>query len=519
MFLRVIAFAVRYTAVLLSVTLYGTAFAQSTAERAQHIIDQSKRAIVKISVSGTASDGHHVDTEGTGFFVGSSLQRSYLLTAAHVIGSSDEEPSNPDWKVENGKIDRVIKLSSLDEHNNLVRLNGEVHVLPTGLPGVDIALLMIDQGGYPIIPLGDPLSSNAQLNEVMLLAFQKGQKELTTPITIGVGQTSGIIYKTNVPSREGESGGPWIEMRTGQVVAVAGMIRNQTFGATNEATIVTMIRPSLGNYFHGAANATTEPQDGKHEPSSAPTSTQDDTSRHESTPARADFAGLDVIYFERTSDRDLVTKALTQANIKWRKQPGNTVDESNVVTCGSTRALDAAKKLVSSLLHAGAKIKGIAPQIEPISNKLTIEFYPQYENQPVLTEEQLARIHQCPTWSEILSSSIEITNACSYGTLDIYLRYFNPTKEQWSTTARYGLGPWERWTVKDEGGSPVASGLPTVLVAPVVSLNPLYPQYSNYGPYRGEVGASTPALDAIPNEYFKEMRPVTSYSCPGSARR
>jgi Trypsin-like peptidase domain len=471
MSLRGLALAVSCTALVLMLIILKDVSAQSPAARAEQVVEQSKRAIVKIRINGTDTMGHNKKVEGTGFFVGSDSQRSYLLTAQHVVGSSEAQQSkNPDWKVDNGTVDRTIQIASLDEHNNLVPRNGEIHVLPT-LPGIDIAVLMIDQGGYPTLSLGDPLSTKVRLYDVMLLAFQKDKQELTRPVPIGIGDVSGVDLKTNVPSRPGESGGPWIDIGSGKVLAVARMIENSTFGTSNEATVVTTIRPWWDSYVTGEV--------------------------------QPEFAGLDIIYFRRPSDGSTIKEVLTKQKIKWRPQEAKTPEQSNVITCASDRTIGVAKYLASSLLEAGVKIRGIAPQATPIENKVTIEFYSQYSNQPVLTNERLAQIHKCPAWSDILSSYIEVTNACSFGSLNIYLRYYHPTKEQWVATSKYGLGPRESWTVTDADGSAVGSGRPYVLIAALVT--------TGYGQYSGN-GADLP-----PNN-FQERPPVTSYGCPAVSR-
>ena len=68
-----------------------------------------------------------------------------------------------------------------------------------------------------------------------------------------------------------------------------------------------------------------------------------------------------------------ITARLTDIKRANRRTP----DQSNVITCASTRAINIAKSIAALLLEAGVNIRGIAPQIDPIENKVTIEFYHQ----------------------------------------------------------------------------------------------------------------------------------------------
>jgi hypothetical protein len=235
-----------------------------TAQRAQDLFDRNKQAVAKIKITGTTPDGRDVRFEGSGFFVYSDQKMSFLLTAGHVIGSSETQQNrNPDWKVENGNVSRTIQIESLDENGNLILRNSEVYVAPlaAGL-GLDIALLMINQSGFPTLPLADQLVEKADLHEVMLLGFPKQERSLRRPIPVGTGQLIGLRYATTVPSREGESGGPWIDLQSGKVFAVASGVKNAPSSPSNDSTPVTLIKPSLSSYFPTLSNPTAPGQSG-----------------------------------------------------------------------------------------------------------------------------------------------------------------------------------------------------------------------------------------------------------------
>src|SRR5713226_8025262 len=116
---RAAASALLLTAIICA----SSASAQVDTRRVQTLLDLGNRAIVKITVEGLAPDGSKKDvSEGSGFFIYSDGRYSLLITAAHVIGSSETVQSkNPDWKVEiDGTIKRDITLLSLDEGGRLV---------------------------------------------------------------------------------------------------------------------------------------------------------------------------------------------------------------------------------------------------------------------------------------------------------------------------------------------------------------------------------------------------------------
>jgi hypothetical protein len=165
------------------------AAAQGNAQRVQDLTNQSQQAIVKVLVDGQDTSGRAKHEEGSGFFVYSEQGVSFLITALHVIGSSETEQSkNVDWLVENCAVARTIELRSLDNHGTLISRGKDVHVAPTALPGVDLALLMMRQDGYPTLLLADTLVDKVGLHDVLLLGYQVGQSTLTVPIPVGVGQ-------------------------------------------------------------------------------------------------------------------------------------------------------------------------------------------------------------------------------------------------------------------------------------------------------------------------------------------
>jgi hypothetical protein len=223
--------------------------AQDTFDQVQNVLERSSPAIAKLLIRGTGANGANQSREGTAFFIYSGNGSSLLVSAAHVVGSSETEQSrNPDWKVENGRIDRHIEVLTLDEHKSLISRTKEAFVLPDKIgPGVDLTVLMINQDGFKTLPIANTLTEPSRILQVMLLGFPASSNSLSRPSPIGIGQraTPILFAIKGASSQQGESGGPWIDIKSGTVFAVA---RGQgTWGdrAAIEGTPISLVLPSL----------------------------------------------------------------------------------------------------------------------------------------------------------------------------------------------------------------------------------------------------------------------------------
>jgi len=141
--------------------------------------------VVKIEVTGTKPDGKTtVSRVGTGFFINSANGYSLLLTAAHVIGSNEiSQSKNDDWLVENGTINRKIKIRVFNDHGTLDSGSLEAYSW-NALPGAaDIAVLSIDGAPYPTVPL--TTERDVGLRSAMLLGFLAQEDTLAKPLPTG----------------------------------------------------------------------------------------------------------------------------------------------------------------------------------------------------------------------------------------------------------------------------------------------------------------------------------------------
>jgi hypothetical protein len=216
---------------------------QSTAQTVQDLIQRSKSAIVKLVVEGRDPNDGYKKEQGSGLFFYSGQGVSLILTAAHVIGSSETlQASNRDWKVDNGVISRKISLFGLDEKGGLVLRSTEVSPGPP-FPGVDVALLQINQSGYASLPLAKGFDDVTGLHDILLLGFEGESSQLPIPPLTGLGQLSSpLTFSTTVPSRPGQSGGAWIDLKSGLVLAIARGAQSGPNGPSFEATPLTAVR-------------------------------------------------------------------------------------------------------------------------------------------------------------------------------------------------------------------------------------------------------------------------------------
>ena len=237
------------TTLLLAIILVPScALAQLDTKRAQDWVDREKRAVVKLEVTGTTPDGRPYSQEGSGFFIYSGGGTSYLITAAHVIGSNEaEQTKNPDWKVENGTIQRTIGVRPLNEHGTLDSANTDVSV--ADVYGGDIAVLAMNGDGYQTLPLNVDARAT-DLRQVMLLGFRAQSRTLTKPPPIGLGQLDAATseYLTNFQSWPGESGAPLIDLETGKAVAIATGTKFRN-GPSNQATPISLHAGNLAAFL------------------------------------------------------------------------------------------------------------------------------------------------------------------------------------------------------------------------------------------------------------------------------
>src|SRR5580704_6570207 len=123
--------------------------AQSSVMRANELTKQKKRAIVKIVVDGAGPDGTRRQIQGSGFFAYSAPGVSLIITARHVIGSSEiDQTKNNTWQVQNGAVNRQISVYIFDEQGTFQRHFIDVNPLTAEMPDGDIALLSIKEGTF-----------------------------------------------------------------------------------------------------------------------------------------------------------------------------------------------------------------------------------------------------------------------------------------------------------------------------------------------------------------------------------
>ena len=183
---------------------------------------------------------------GIGIIVASS-HGTLILTARHVIGSSSlDQRSNSDWYVQGDQISRTIKVEGLDGNGVLTTLS-EAAFFKMENEQFDIALIGIEPYGFPVAKIRQYSLERQQQLEVMLLGFEAGKRELSNPYKLGVGTLDAANrFITASRAGHGESGGAWIETKTGYVIAIASyadnQINNQRFVSTAVSSIFDLIK-------------------------------------------------------------------------------------------------------------------------------------------------------------------------------------------------------------------------------------------------------------------------------------
>jgi hypothetical protein len=193
-------------------------------QRMQQLMSTLSPAIVKIEVSGKKPNGDKDTRRGTGFIISSKGTFTLILTAGHVLGSNEnrDQTRNEDWQVHNGIIERNIQLWIPDGQGTLVERKADVTTINISQPGTDLALFSINGSGYTALPLADSREYFDLPRRVVLLGYRASAFGLTKPPPNSSGQSIDMLtYRTLAESSPGESGGPWVDINSGKVVAVA----------------------------------------------------------------------------------------------------------------------------------------------------------------------------------------------------------------------------------------------------------------------------------------------------------
>jgi hypothetical protein len=234
-----------------------TAGFPASAETVDGLVGAYKRAVVKLTVTGKDPKGQpRPPAAGSGFVIQSGARNSLILTAAHVIGSSDwRQILNPDWLIEpDGRtLSRQVKVEILDEQGSLANLGQDASVLWQD-DQKDIALLLIDRTKLPVIPyVGKASEIEGDVQHVLVLGFRKNEQRLHWREGNGGFQSSplhGLVFRLSERIPEGMSGGPVIDLRSGKVIAAV----SENVGTDNDHHAVSLfpVIPAVNPYLQYA---------------------------------------------------------------------------------------------------------------------------------------------------------------------------------------------------------------------------------------------------------------------------
>jgi hypothetical protein len=240
---------------LLLVVLLAFSFpAVTKGQNAQAVFDKAKPAIVKIRVEGFDPDNRSKNPEeGSGVIVYSKKGITTVVTAAHVIGSSQTlQQLNTDWLVNDldRTIRRTIKIFAVNQNEILTEIPGSAAVIGQD-DQRDIAVLSFLGSGFPIIQTSRTFGQlTTELIDSLSFGFEKGKSFVSFNSGKGRIEPSdrfgfGFVIDTRVD--EGRSGGPIIDVRDGKVVAIAS--HNLGAGARHEATPIAFAIPILSTFY------------------------------------------------------------------------------------------------------------------------------------------------------------------------------------------------------------------------------------------------------------------------------
>ncbi len=224
------------------------------AQTQQALFETAKSAIVKIRVEGFNPNNRRKEPEeGSGVIVFSKRNVTVIVTAAHVIGSSQTlQQLNPDWLVNDldRTIRRTIKVLAFNQNGVLSEVSASADVIGHDEQR-DIAVLSFAGGGFPTLQISTSFERlMSELTDALALGFEKGHSIVSFNSGKGKIEASprfgfGFIIDARVD--EGRSGGPVLNLRDGKVVAIAS--HNLGSGARHEASPIAFAAPILTNFY------------------------------------------------------------------------------------------------------------------------------------------------------------------------------------------------------------------------------------------------------------------------------
>ena len=117
------------------------------------------------------------------------------------------------------------------------------------------------------------------------------------------------------------------------------------------------------------------------------------------------LAGTDILYFRRFADDDRVITVLAENRLPYRLMKSNSSENTNVVTCTKDAPFLGVKSLALDLIDAGVELQAIAPRAnQRESNKVSVERYCVYEEEPLLTPDDVLTMTVCPDWQDYLAT-------------------------------------------------------------------------------------------------------------------
>jgi hypothetical protein len=421
---RRLRLAMRFLATLMGFFLSSEALAASPSE----IMTNNTQAIVYIQIEDAT--GHTLDS-GTGFIVSHD---GYVVTAAHLKA----DPTQRMWATIGQREGVRYSLGFRDADD---RADIAIWQLPQSREcqnAVTIGSHRIDNVPYPVVVLGFP------------------GKEGLTPSRLAINNLTSQrgFYKADGFLRPGNSGGP-VFNESGEVIAV---VQGGTLPGTENNDLVPIAPAIYLLQKWGVQAGINDPLPSCRESAKATTA----------APTAGDipseFIGVEIIYFRKRADKDVIEKLLNDSHIPFSLRDPQSLLPTDSITCTPDVPIEALKKLLHILLRGGVGIKGIAPSEYNFPKRITIENINISDDIPSLSPRTVDNLTSCPTKfltetpnTKLVDTSHRITikNNCPLtDNVEIHVRYRDKLPV-WQAGVEYDVKYGEKRTVTTDGSTPV----------------------------------------------------------------
>lgn len=215
----------------------------SLAQDLSRVANDAQASVVQILVTGTDAALHENKNPGSAFIVYSDdeLKRTFLFTAAHVIGQDKE------WLLDDtGRVkQRKIQIRRQISNNSMTVVTEDAGVIASDVD-TDVAVLWIPE--QPIVPLQIIPSNHLMPNDPVAMAGFPGDQYVASIARIRVLNFSEFKVEIDKLADGGQSGGPVIDW-DGHVIAIVSQNDDRQRPKYHHATMIWKAVQMLNAYL------------------------------------------------------------------------------------------------------------------------------------------------------------------------------------------------------------------------------------------------------------------------------